>query len=433
MIPLLLAAKIAISPVAAFEYRESSPASLFPAGAAIQDPSLPDTVSNPALFPFVGFGYLSCAGSRPYSLEAMSSWTVRAGFGGNTAAVQGAWSRFGIEGYHEQIFVIAGGIRPSSVFSFGAGATWSTVTINTDGVGSFRGIWDGSVAAVVEPFIWLRLAFSQDNIVSMLLRSRRDLACPQWNAGIALMPVDGLDICYGMSGTAFGYMNSVSVSARIFPFLSVAAGYQHETGTGSGAVTMLWGRAAVSYGFRYHPVLGMTHSLSVTLTFRSRTFASLREGRRNRERPDPASRIDISRCDEDSLRKIPVITPEIRGLIMDHRRRNVPLTVSALRGLGMSDGDVERLHDYAYGLEEEPRPADRGRDGKQWRGDFRKKLELRRDLFGKLLKLGIKATGAVRISDLAARGKRADLKKEIDSLSGFTDRQRKGIRDLCGF
>lgn len=432
MTPLILAAALALAPVQAFEYRETAPASLFPSGSAIQDTSLPDTVSNPALLPFIGAGYISAAGSKPYSLPDMESYMVRCGFGGDTAAAQASWSRFGTEGYLEQIFWLAGGVRPFRIFSVGAGLSCSLLSIKGEGTARSWGLWDGSAALAVAPFRWLCMTFRQDNILSMLIRSRRDVSYPQWSAGVALRPLEGVEILYSTGGTAFGLLNSISLSARVFPFLCLSAGYQRETGTGAGAITLLWGRGALSYGFRYHAELGMTHSLSVTLTFRDRVFASIQGGRQNLERPDPGHRVDINSCDEDALRGIPLLSQEMRRRIMERRRKSGHLSARSLLALGMREREVERLHDYAYGLEEERRD-ERTYTHKERRGGDKKILERRRELFGKLLAMGVRATGAVRISELAARGKKAHLKKEIDKLTGIDDRQRQRIRALCGF
>ncbi|MBN1531970.1 MAG: helix-hairpin-helix domain-containing protein [Spirochaetes bacterium] len=430
MVPLLLAASLAMAPLRAFEYRESAPGSHFPSGMAVQDVSQPGTVSNPALLPLVGFSYLSAAGARPYSLPDMGAQGLRLGLCRQNAGVQASWSRFGIEGYAEQIFGLAGGIRVFGPLALGANAGCSMIGIDIDGFSRTRRIWDGGIAVVLEPFRWLLMTFFQENLAALLFRLRRGTVYPQWNAGLSLRPIRGVDLMYGMSGTAFGLVNSIALSVRLFPFLALGAGYQRETGAASGALSLLFGRVGVSYGFRYHDSLGMTHTLSLTLTLQSREFPSLAGGG-GTARPDVTARVDINRCGEEELARVPLISRELRGRIVEYRQSVGPLTRSALLRLGMGEGDADRLCDYAYGLQEERR----GSRAEKWRrGTVRAGMaERRRRLFMKMVEAGLPASRAIRLSEMAAAGRGRALREEIDSMTDLTADQKRKIRGLCGY
>jgi hypothetical protein len=142
MVHLAIIVHLALHPVAAFEYRESAPASLFPSGSAAQDYSLPESVSNPAYLPLVGTSFFSASGTRPYSLEGMGASTIRLGICGAGAGAAARWSMFGIDGYTEHIVELAGGYRPMRFISLGIGVSWYGLAISCDGVSKHTGVWE---------------------------------------------------------------------------------------------------------------------------------------------------------------------------------------------------------------------------------------------------------------------------------------------------
>jgi len=425
---MIIAVHLCLQPAAAFEYRETSPASLFPSGMAVHDPALPETVVNPAYLPLVGNSYVSAAGSRPYSLEEMASFLVRSGLCGEWAGFQVSWGGFGIEEYREQTVDISAGIRPMQHLSMGLGAVYSSVAIRCDGHERNIGIWETHAAVLLEPCGWLTLTFRQENILTYLYRARRDVMYPVWSAGAALRPMRGVDILYGISATNFGLLNSAALSARVFPFLCLVAGYQHETGIIGAAFIISLDRLMVSYGFRYHQVLGMTHSVGVTVTLEGRPFEHVDYGGGKRERPDPLKKIDINSCGKEDLERVPLLTEKQRVMIMNHREKVGPLSRNNLYQFGMKVREVEDLLDYVYGLAEPERKdgwKERYKKGAGGRGNKRKSV------FLKLVGLGLKATTALKLSELSAAGKKDDLRREIETLDGISGDTRKKIGTVC--
>jgi len=128
---LILLLFLAEAAFGAFEYREQSPSALFPYSQAASDPQ-PDSVSNPAYLPLIRYGYLIFSGSKPYSLDPMSSTGIRAGYSGTKFGLQAGWTNFGIDEYREDVFEAKAGCRISGFLFFGAALNYYRLSINTD-------------------------------------------------------------------------------------------------------------------------------------------------------------------------------------------------------------------------------------------------------------------------------------------------------------
>ena len=266
MIHLAVALIIAAGPIGAFEYRETPPASLFPFSQAAADPSLPDAISNPAYLPAIRYPYLHFSGGMPYTLSGLYASSLRAGYGTRGFGIQAAWDRFGLEQYTEHIVELNIGYMPVKYVSIGAGAYYYNLSIDTVETNLRTHQADARASIVISPCRWLDISFLQENIGSIFRKKRRDLMFPEWSAGAALKPFRGFAIVYNINSTAAGYVNTISAAANVLKYFSLRAGYAVEATTYAASLSFIYRYIAVSYGIKYHPHLGLTHSVGVTLS-----------------------------------------------------------------------------------------------------------------------------------------------------------------------
>ncbi len=418
---------IARAAICAFDYREAPPAALFPFIQAAGDSSLPDAVSNPAYLPAIRYPYLAVSGGMPYSMSGLYSSALRAGYGGKGCGVRAFWSRFGLEEYAENIAGAEIGYMPVRYISIGACVRYYNLAINTPEVTKMIHLVDGGCSVVLSPFTWIDLAFQQENLGSLFVTSRRDLLPPDWSAGAALKPFRGLALAYNCNSTANGYVHCVSASANVLKYFSVRVGYARETGTFTAALLFIYKYLSASYGLKYHPHLGFTHSVGVTLAAAEipveslaygDLFSRLRGGR-------TAVKTDLNACGMESLESVPGLDRAMAERMMKYRKTIGPLSRNGLLQIGLSEQEIDRLLEHATGLAPDaPSPADAYRD--------RERIEkARKELFKKLLALGIPASTALELSDLAAQGQREALAGRIDALRWTDADKKKKARDLC--
>lgn len=413
--------------VGAFDYREAPPAALFPFFQAAGDSSLPDPISNPAYLPRIAYPYLLFSGSMPYTLSEFYSSTLRAGYGAKGFGIQALWDRSGIEEYAENIAEINLGYSPIRYVSFGAGVRYYNLAIDTVEVSRTIHLVDGACSILIAPCPWIELAFQQENIGSLFVKKRRDLLPPDWSAGAALRPFRGLTLAYNCNSTATGYIHCISASANILKYFSVRVGYAREAGTLSASLSFIYKYLSASYGLRYHPHLGFTHSIGVTLAAGEMKIESLAYGDffpRMQGKP-VALKADINTCGMERLESIPGLGSGMADRIMKYRKTIGPLSRTGLLQIGLTEREIDRLLEHAGGLV----PDDAGPDG--GRRDRERREKAQKELFKKLIALGLSASPALELSDLAAQGRRNALLERINAMQWPDARTKKKALDLC--
>lgn len=421
---ILIIAKVAIC---AFDYREAPPAALFPFSQAAGDSSLPDAISNPAYLPSVQYPYLLFSGSMPYTLSDFYASTLQAGYGAKGFGVRAVWSRSGIEQYTENIAEASIGYMPVRYVSAGAFIRYYNLAIDTAEVSRTIHLVDGGCSILISPFKWIDLAFHQENLGSLFIKKRRDLLPPDWSAGAALKPFRGLTLAYNCNSTANGYIHCVSAAANILKYFSIRVGYAREAGTFSAALSFIYKYIAASYGLKYHPHLGFTHSVGVTLSTSEIPIGSLAYGDLfSRARGEHAQvKTDINVCGMDRLESIPGLDRAMAERIMKYRKAIGPLSRKSLLQIGLSEQEIDRLLDHATGLvPEEAGPAVNYRDRER-----REKAQ--KELFKKLIVLGLSPSSALELSDMAVQGRYSALTAKIDSLPWTDKDKKKKARELC--
>jgi hypothetical protein len=243
----------------------------------------------------------------------------------------------------------------------------------------------------------------------------------------ALKPFRGFSLIYNITGTAAGYVNCVSASANILKYFSLKVGYAREAATGSAALSFIYKYISVSYGLKYHPHLGFTHSVGVTLSASEMNIDSLSYGPifsrfRETERDE---KTDINSCSMDRLRRIPGLDVVFAERIMKYRQTIGPLSRTGLLQTGMTESQIDALLLHATGLAPEVLPA---------RPDYgaREKFEkAQKELFKKLIGLGLPPASALECAELALRGDRKTLDERLKSLPGMNTQKMKKVLELC--
>jgi hypothetical protein len=427
MIHITLALYLATKSFAAFDYRENSPASLFPHNLAAVDATLPDAASNPAYLPAFEYPYLHCSGSKPFTLDELYSTILRIGYGTSGFGVQASWNRFGFEQYLENIAEIAFGYRPVKYISFGAGVSYYNISIHTLETSLSSHLCDGSISVVIAPFEWIDLAFRHENVVSIFIKKRKDLLYPAWSAGAALKPIHGLAFVWNINRTPYGYVNSISASVNILKYFIARAGYAKESMTYAASVSLIYKYVSVSYGLAFQPHLGFTHSFGVSIAPREIPVVSLNYGNIFQRIHEfrTIDKIDISVCARDELVSIPEMNEVFAERIIKYRENVGPVTKDALVQIGMKEQEIHHLLKYIKGVKTgTPEPKANSR--------FKRLNEkTQKEIFKKLLGEGLAASLSLELAEMAVRGQHLMIRDKLGSLREIDAEKKKKILKLC--
>ncbi len=413
--------------MSAFEYRAAPPASLFPFRQSVNDDSLPDSVSNPAYLPRIRYPYLHCSGTRPYTLDGLYATTLRAGYSVKGFAVQALWDRFGAGQYCENVVELNLAYMPVKYVSVGIGATYYNLVINTAETTLATHQADCRASLLIAPCEWVEIAFLQENIASLCIKKRRDLMFPEWIAGAAIKPFRGFTLLYNISKTSYGYINTIAATANVLKYFSISVGYAHEATTYSGAFSFIYKYVSVSYGLKYHPHLGFTHTAGVTLSVSEINIDSLSYGSivSNIKKQENKPAVNINSCSLEQLTAIPGMEQHIAERIMKYRQTTGPVTRTSLVQIGMSEKEIDSLLRYCNGLA----PDETFREsGAQRRREFEK---AQKDYFKKLIALGVPAATALELTDMAMVGKNKSCADRVNSLADLPADKKKKALDLC--
>lgn len=418
---------------AAFDYREVSQTSLFQFNTAVIDYSVAGDISNPAYYPLAKSPYLMFSGSNPYSLENLFSGTVKAGGALNGFGAQFAWNRFGFEQYAENIAEAGISYMFIRKISAGISCSYYNLAVNTDVIIENHDLFNIKMGLLIIPFEWLNVSGTLDNIISLFIPEQQAILFPEWSAGIGIRPIKGLFISWNINGTAYGLLNSFYISANILPYLALRAGYAKETSSYSGSVLLVYRHMSVSYGLKYHPHLGFTHSAGITLTLSDSSLESVSYSTKFEKYPDAENknfkRININKCSSEEIKTIPGVSESAAERLIKYREVIGPVTKNSLVQVGMTQKEADSVLDYIYGLEEEKKEEfrpDNIRSGSSQNRDKARKI-----IFEKLVKTGIGALPSMKLSEMALRKESEKIISYISSIKNISEDQKQKARMIC--
>jgi len=212
------------------------------------------------------------------------------------------------------------------------------------------------------------------------------------------------------------------------PRVTTGFGYSRETSSFALHAGIMAGDMEFSYGIRFHPYLGYSHSAGVTCSA-DWDCETLSYGRK----VDTVSRrININKASYDELMALGLISEKYCRRIILYREQMGPLEKDALVKIGMPPEERRLLLASAYGFsgEEHNKGDRRVNSRKRGKGEYVPRKERVRRMFQAMVDRGIPVYEAALYSDLAAsdRGLFAERLAEESNLS---DEQKKIVRGIC--
>ena len=250
----------------AFEYKTGDPDSLFPVQSAVHDYSSPVVMMSPALLPFArGFLVNSNAG-RPYSNDLLTTAGSALQYGSDDFGIQFSWNSFGADFYREHTFSLSAGYSIFSFFNAGISGNMHLLKIRTEEFSQNEQIPEAGFALLITPLAWIDIAFAQTGMASLTGEVNSEIIYPERSAGILIKPGKGFSMAWNITETAAIVVNTFSITVNPAPFLSARGGYCRENSSLAASMGILAENFYVSYGLKYHPYLGYTHSIGITYT-----------------------------------------------------------------------------------------------------------------------------------------------------------------------
>ena len=428
---VLAAVSLLVFP-AAFEYRPESPASLFPTLQAVKDETV--SVMQGAYSPFAQSAAVSSSVSRPYSYEELLSQQYAAVLPFEYIGLSAQWSSFGMSGYRENAFKTSVGVSLAGKAAFSVGCNWYSLNIQGGELDISKNYFDASASLLLRPFNWIEAGFAVENISAYF--NNHLYIKPVWAAGLGFKPFQGLSVFYNISTEDETFVNTLSVTAHILPFLSASLGYGRETMTWAGSLSAQVKNVSVSYGMRQHPYLGATHIVGVTLRANNTPLPSIKYSAREETIDEtPFEKVDINSCTDDEIMEIPGINEMYAVRIIRYREMIGPVSEKALAQLGFSAREIVRLQRYIYGLANETIRSRENAQSKTKTNSYalkKKQNEAGRNMFMALVdELGLSPTEAMDLCGVAAKEGRAGFRKKVLAMQNLSDADKQKAEAIC--
>lgn len=411
----------------AFEYKTGSPDTLFPLQGAIHDYTTPVVMMTPALLPFAEGLLLNSSAGRPYSEEILSTASTAVQYGSDDYGVQTSWNSFGSDFYREHIFSLKAGY---SIFPFlhtGISENLYILKIAADELSLERKEADTDLAVLLTPFPWLNAAFMQTGIVSLISKENEDLIYPERSAGILIKPGNGFSLSWNITDTAAERANIFSAALNPASFFSVKGGYCRENSSFAASFGILAHNFFISYGLRYHPYLGYTHSVGLTYT-PAPQIETLNYGKPLFSSAE--KKINIKTAAISDLKNINGLSEKSAARIISYREKIGPVTEKSLMQIGLTNEEIEIFEDNIYGLERASRNKEGSKDYRKFKKrpprSERIKLKFRRLIDG-----GIPAFTAITYSELSEKDDDNLFHNRLQNDGALSDEQKKLIEKIC--
>ncbi len=418
---LVLAAAL----VTAFEYRPACFEGMFPYTVAASEGFSGSAVLNPSYSAGLPGPCISMAGGRPYTGTGLLCGNMQALFPVSGAGFLFSWENFGAEGYRENEISIGAGFRPAGFLAAGLSAGYSWVKFEDGGL---EGEADLSAYVNIPLSRRLVLAGACENIRSFQGSS---LLSPEWSAGASFVPVKGLAASYNITSSAYGYINTFTVSVRIQQYILLRAGYSRETLSYGLGVEVNVSSLSFTYSLLRHPYLGSTHTAGVSLRFGGESFDSLSYSGLNTE-PDAElpRKVDIRTCSDEEIMGMEAVPVLFRERLIKYRRLIGPVSEDALIQLGMDGGDIGVLYNHAYGFEKERKPEREKRRSFRKSGRSEMTGHQKSSLFSGLLNAGLNPVNALEVIDILQRKTLEQRRNGLNEL-GLKGVVKEKVLKLC--
>jgi hypothetical protein len=411
----------------AFEYKSGDPDSLFPVQQAIHDYNTPAIMITPALLPFAEGLILNSSAGRPYSEEILSTGGSAVQYGSGDYGFQFSWNSFGAGFYREHTFSVKAGYSILPFLQAGISENLYILKIDAGELSHEIRESDTDFAFLITPFPWINAAFIQNSIISLCSGRNSDILYPERSAGILLKPGKGFTLSWNITDTAVERANTFTAAINPASCFSISGGYCRENSSLAASFGVLAGNFFISYGLKYHPYLGYTHSLGITYTM-SPSIESLDYGRPLF--PNTATKINIRNASIDDLSKIDGLSALSAERIILYRNKIGPVTEKALIQIGLTGDEIKILEENVYGLERTHRNKEGGKNFKKSRKKPPRNERVK-EKFRRLINNGISAHTAITYSELSESGEINDIHNRLSKDSSLSEEQKKIIEKTC--
>ncbi len=415
----------------AFEYRSGNPSFLFPWQTAVQDTSCPVLTASPALLPFTGGPLFNAGASRPYSGGEIGTGSVALQYGPAEYGLQGSWNSFGSDFYREHTLSAMAGYAVFPFLSAGISENLYILKIQAEGLSLDKSFADSGFALLLNISPWFKAGLIQTNIFSMLNGKNADIIYPERSAGILLKPCRGFSLCWNITETAVERVNAFTAAVNPAPFFSVSGGYCRENSSLAASFTVSASGFFVSYGLRYHPYLGYSHSLGITCA-PDRSVETL-----DYSRPlfrSSRKRINVKTASIEDFKEIEGLTPRSAERIVLYREKIGPVNEKALVQIGMTGDEIKSFESGVYGLERSVQKTGSEKlKGKVFKKYVKKppRRERIKTKFRSLIGGGIRANTAILYSELSETADTEGFNRRLNSDGSLTAEQKKFIGKIC--
>jgi hypothetical protein len=414
----------------AFEYRTGDPMSLFPVLTAVHDSSSPVVMMNPAYLPFADSLLLNTCAGRPYSEKVLVTGSSAAQYGSSDCGFQLGWNSFGSDFYREHTFSLKAGYSFFPFLHGGVSENLYLLRIRTGDLDMTRSSAQTDLSLLFNPARWINLSYIQASIPAMFNEKDSDLIYPERSAGILLKPGKGFSFSWNITDTAIEKVNSFSVTVNPAAFMSLTGGYCREDSSIAGCLSVLAGNFFISYGLRFHPHLGYTHSIGVTyaskpaiecLDYGTTLFTSAQK------------KINIQTASADELKNIAGLKPISARRIILFRDKIGPVTEKSLIQIGLSSDEIKTLEESVYGLS---RTKEKSEDAKKFKRHrtfkkFKPRNERIKEKFRRMIAGGIPAYTAITYSELSESASLDEFHNRLWKDSSLDQGQKNLVEKIC--
>jgi hypothetical protein len=219
-------------------------------------------LSNPSLLTSIGNLYVTaCVVPHRYGLTELA-------VGRMLLVVPSAWGTFGVSGavegfelYRETQIALSGAWQVGSGFQAGASVRYYHLAIAGYGTGMTVGIQLGFLLALGD---LARVGFSAGNINAPGIGRLSERLPQSYRSGIALRPLRGFEIAVDLfKDILYPLQVQAGFQYELVQELMVRAGTSVEPSTFSVGLGFHLSTAVFDYALMQHPVLGISHSISV--------------------------------------------------------------------------------------------------------------------------------------------------------------------------
>ncbi len=407
--------------VASFEHKAVTPANLFPYTVATQDYSHPEGINNPAFLPLLNQKYIIASKERVYEEGEISSNYLVAGTNWRNISTSISWNRFGIDEYIEDTVTFSIGYK-FKYLSIGSSINYNNLSIKADDINFSTNQSDFSSSILIMPVQCLNFSFIQHNIYSYIEKEREDLLYPEWSSGISLRVKRGLWFYWNLTDSPFQKVNSFSTSIHLLKSLSLRLGYTKESNSYATAILLNYKNLTTSYGFKYHPYLGNTHSVAVTISNIENSFTPMNYNRNLKTRKE---KININKSNYEDLIKRTSLKPLHAKRLIKYKTIFGPISKKTLGQVGLTSKEKKIILREVYGLHI-PIKKKFVRYKK-----YKKKRKNIKQFFVNLLKTGIDPSLSLELSDIAKKRNRRFVINNIKKNNSISPELKMKLTKLC--